>query len=291
MKGIYIAAIVATALAIAIDGGVIWWKSGRAHRPLLLLAFLATIPMCALMFYAVRMPFNDWLVGVMGAKDPFYRFLTTFYAPLTEEPAKLWPLLIPWFRRRIVKENAVAIAMALGLGFGVGEMWFLAERISHDPTLSAYPWYQLTGFINERFMVCIMHGAFTATALVALRKGRFAFGFAGAAFLHYLGNFPIYLGALDVGHLGKPTWTIILGVWVALYFVAMLTLIIWYAAGRKQAGRAVFGRAKCPACGTVYDRPLFGFNLVTKRYEPCPACHKWHLTGEYKEPPAAKPAS
>lgn len=289
MKGIYVAAIIATALALGIEGGVIWWRSKRPDRPLLLIAFAAALPMCALMFYLVRMPINDWLVGIMGKENSLYRFLTTFYAPLTEEPAKLWPLLIPWFRRRITKENAVIVAAALGLGFGVGEMWFLAEKISHVPKIAALPWYQLTGFINERFMVCIMHGAFTAAALKGLRSGRAAMGFAGAGLLHYFGNFPIYLASFDLGGLGKPAWTIILSAWVALYFGAMLVLIFWLAAGKGKPGRALFGRAKCPACGAVYDRPMFAFNLGAKRYEPCPACKKWHITSEYKEPPAAAP--
>ncbi|MFN8539856.1 MAG: hypothetical protein U0232_20545 [Thermomicrobiales bacterium] len=87
--------------------------------------------------------------------------------PLTEEPAKLWPLLIPAFARRITRENAVRCAVALGLGFGIGEIGFIAQLIYADGDFNALPWYNFSGFINERFMVCLIHGGFVTSPSAA----------------------------------------------------------------------------------------------------------------------------
>jgi hypothetical protein len=56
-------------------------------------------------------------------------------------------------------------------------------------------------------MVCLFHSAFVSVALWQLR-GRFALGFAGAAALHWLCNFPLLLMAWNVGGLGKTFWTV-----------------------------------------------------------------------------------
>ena len=282
MPNIYIMAIITTALSLGILGSIIFARADRKDRLLLAVAIIAQLPMCALAFYLVRMPVDGLLRNWLGGSSGTYGFLTTFYAPLTEEPAKLLPLLIPWFLRGIEEKNRVRVAMALGLGFGIGEMWVVAHWISASPEFSGLPWYMFTGYLGERFMVCIMHGAFTAMALHRLHRG-FVIGVLGAMFLHYIGNFPIYLGGINLWGLGEANWTTIVSLWIMLYFFAMMALLAYLAYGKPQAGRLIFGRAKCPECGEVYPRPLFAINMVTRRYEPCPACKRWHWTKEWKE--------
>jgi len=45
----------------------------------------------------------------------------------------------------------------------------------------------------------------------------------------------------------------------------------------------IIGQVRYAECGEVYDRPLWGMNLVTRRYERCPQCKRWHITGKEDE--------
>jgi hypothetical protein len=164
------------------------------------------------------------------------------YAPLTEEPAKLWPLLLPAFRRSIARGNAVRAAMALGLGFALGEMGFVASLVARQPEMLRLPFYQFSGFFFERLATCILHGGFTATALCRLpalgRNGNagFAMGLAAAFALHLLGNAPIVIVAA-LG-LAPAASQMILGNWVIVYAMAMGGLLGFYA---RSLGRAAPG--------------------------------------------------
>jgi len=283
LPGIYVAAIIATAVALLVFGIYVLFRAPRKERPLLIAATLLNVPFSPLAFHLVRMPLDRVIGKFLAAYPDVFLFVKTFYAPLTEEPAKLWLLLLPWFVRKIRRENAGRVAMALGLGFGVGEIWLLAQMIASSPSLASYPWYYFGGFIGERFMVCLMHGAFTAAALWRLRRG-FVLGLLTAMALHYLGNFPIYLAAIDALGLGKTVWQYVLSIWIVLYFLLMLTVLAFFAYGKFHPGRIFFGLAKCPDCGTIYPRPFWGINLGNRRHEKCPACKKWHRTREYKGP-------
>ncbi|TES93873.1 MAG: PrsW family intramembrane metalloprotease [Candidatus Cloacimonadota bacterium] len=225
MQGIYIAAVVTTILSLGIIGVFLVWKIPKKEKGILLAVVLLEIPMCALAFYFIRFPLDGWLQRLLSSSPGIYRFLTTFYAPITEEPIKLWVLAIPWIFRRIERKNAIRFAVAIGLGFGIGEMWMLAEQFAKDPYIASLHWYQLGGYIQERFMVCVMHGAFTAPVICFLRKKTIILGILCALFLHYLGNFPIYLAGLNFLGLSISTWKIILTVWVQLYFLGMLGLL------------------------------------------------------------------
>ena len=278
MKGIYIAALITTATSLALYGALLKRLSAPSDRRLLILAFCLTLPLQPLAFYLVRVPLNAWLVELLGKDSGLYLFLTTFYAPLTEEPAKLLPLILPLLYRHIRRENFVNFALALGVGFGIGELWFLAERVARTPELAPLPFYMFGGFFAERLMVCLMHSAFTAVALRKLRNG-FLWGVLGAMALHYLGNFPLFLAALDFGRLGKPIWQMILVIWVQLYFVSMVALLARLTYGRFEVGRFILGEALCPECGAMYPRPLLGINMFKWRYERCPHCRKFHWVG------------
>lgn len=197
---------------------------------------------------------------------------------MTEEAAKLIPLLIPAICRDIRRENFLRYALAIGVGFAIGEMWFVANRISHMPTLAALPFYQFGGFMSERLMVCIFHSAFLSVSLRCLPRN-FALGLAGAVALHWLGNFPLSLRVWNAGGLGPEKWALIIQGWLLLYFLFSLALLFFFAYGHKLSpGRMFFGRRHCPGCAQDYDAPFFAFNMGSSRYERCPHCRRWHWT-------------
>ena len=122
MHQIYVAAILTTGLAVAIFGTLIRRLKLPANPRLLWLAALIVLPLEPAAFYFVRVPLDHWLTGVLGSDSVILHWLVTFYAPLTEEPAKLVPLLIPAIRRDISRANVGRYALAIGLGFAIGEM-------------------------------------------------------------------------------------------------------------------------------------------------------------------------
>ena len=276
MRGIYVAACITTTAAVGIFGTIAWRMKKPADRRWLLLAFLIVLPMQPLAFYLVRVPLDEWLAGLWGKQSGLYHFLTTFYAPLTEEPAKLLPLLVPAIFRDVRRENFVRYALAIGLGFGIGELWFIAERVSHDPQLGGLPFYYYGGFFGERLSVCLLHAAFVAVSLRQLRS-KFPLGLLGAMALHYFGNFPIFLMVKNAFGWGAGVWRVIVTVWLQLYLIGGILLLSYFTLGKFNPGRVFFGRSRCPGCGAVYSRPFFGMNLGLKRYERCPHCRKWHI--------------
>jgi len=278
MHGIYIAAIITTALVLGVYGSFILKMKLPVNRRALLIAFLLVLPAQPLAFYLVRIPADNWLTAVLGKESQLFEIIRLFYAPLTEEPAKLLPLIFPFILRDIGKENFVRYAMTIGLAFGIGEIWFVAERIMHNPQFSTMPFYYFGGFLGERFQVCLLHGAFNSLVLWRLRD-KLWLGFLLAAAAHFFGNFPIYLMAKDFGGLGSATWQVLVSLWVTVYFLSGIALLAYFRYGKANVGRFIFGRTKCPECGGIYDSPFFGLNLGTKRYEKCAHCRKWHITG------------
>lgn len=277
MHGIYLTAILTTGIAAAIFGPLIHKLKTPANERLVWLAAALALPLQPLAFYFVRVPLDHWLVTQLGSTSTAYQWLISLYAPLTEEPAKLVPLLIPAIRLDIQATNFVRYALAIGVGFAIGEMWFIADRVAQVPAFAGMPFYQFGGYLGERLLVCLFHSAFVSVALWRLRS-RFALGFAGAAALHWLGNFPILLMAWNVGGLGKTFWTVVIQLWLLFYFVGALALLSYFTFGRIAPGRMLFGVRRCPECGGDYDAPLFGLNFGPTRYERCPHCRRWHWT-------------
>ena len=230
---IYIAAIISNLLSLSIFGGVLMYLTPREERIFIGLLIVLMLPMNPLAYYVVRMPIDSLLSNVIGKESQIYGFIRNFYAPLTEEPAKLWPLLIPLFYRRINSSNLVRIAIAIGLGFGVGEAWTVATLMSKSPEIAAYPWYMLGGYIFERFMVCIAHAAFVAVAIhfIVIRRAVIS-GVLLGALLHFLGNFPIYLARNNMFGLGKDVWQGLLILWTNSYFLAMGAILAYMAYGK-----------------------------------------------------------
>ena len=151
---------------------------------------------------------------------------------------------------------------------------------ARQPTIAALPWYQLTGFINERLMTFAIHAGMTAIALVVWRQGAgFAAGLLLAMLAHWLSNFPITMA--QRGWLGpnQQVAQTIVALWVAVCFLAALVLLGWLDIGRVGLGTLLYGRALCPGCGYEFERRLVrGLTFGDQRYEPCPNCQKWHWT-------------
>jgi DNA-directed RNA polymerase subunit RPC12/RpoP len=287
MLQIYITATITTVFSVALLGWLGFLRAKSDIRPALLTAFLIVLPMQPLFFYLIRLPFHDLMKQWFAGNKPLLGFLTTFYAPLTEEPAKLIPLLLVFVRRQINRRNLASFAVMIGLGFGIGEMWMVAHEITRAPQFASLAWYDFMGYLNERFMVCILHASFTAFVLLFMRS-RFWLGILIAMSLHYALNFPIYLKAIDAFGIGKEAWDVVLSIYVLVCFIVLGMALIKLAAGEKTVAQEIYGEARCPQCGRIYPRPMFrAINLATQRYERCPYCGKWHMTSRYKPEAAA----
>jgi len=299
IPGIFLAALVSTLISLGVIGGALFFSAPASLRRSLALVLILQLPMCAVAFYALRVPVRYLIEMWINPQAPPYILASVLYAPLTEEPAKLCLLVFPWFRRLITPKNAVALGMTLGLGFGIGEMWFLAALVSRNPALADQPWYHFGGFISERFMVCIFHGVFTSTAIRLFPQAPLR-GFCAAVGLHLLCNFPIALAAIRFGELERETWQTILIYWVQFYFLVLIVLLFWYIyrdTGITFIGllRRLAGRGRCPACGLVFER-WGGVSLVNGgwllprwNYDRCRACRKFYWTETVTDPPTAPP--
>src|SRR5579872_1516364 len=287
--GLYVAAGLTSLFSLLVIAGFILNGTPRANWRFLATVMAVHLPMSLIAFYWLRLPVKGWLAGQLGPESALFAFLDTCFAPLTEEPAKLWLLLFPWFRLRLRQQNAPYVGLAIGLGFGISEAWMIAGLISEEPQIAGIPWYAfgtLNGFMTERFMVCVHHGVFTAAALRLFHRAPLG-GVLCAMGLHYLGNFPIALKAWNAGGLGQTTWTFIVQIWILLFFFGMLVLLNRFLKSADPAWRGLrqhlLGRAKCPGCGLIYERPWLAVNMGTRRYEPCPGCKRWHYTTTWKE--------
>jgi hypothetical protein len=225
-------------IALLIYGAVIitiaYFKRELVNKLWLFIAFLIVLPMQPLAFYLVRMPVNNFLVAKLGAASWLYQFISLWYAPLTEEPAKLVPLILPFIFRDIKQENFGLYALTIGLGFGIGEMWFIANRIAGNPRFDSLPFYAfLSGFGVERFMVCLFHGAFVSLSLWRLRN-KFWFGFLLALLAHFFGNFPIFLASKNLFGLGQQAWQLIVLLWLQIYFIGAIVLLVIFNVMKKD---------------------------------------------------------
>jgi hypothetical protein len=234
--GIYIAAVITTLAVVAAFGYLAVRLSARDDRRWLLLAALIALPLQPLAFYLVRLPLDGLLRAGIGTGTA-YGWLTTFYAPLTEEPAKWLVLAVPVVRKLLRPDNAAAIALAIGLGFGVGEIWFLAASIAQVPAYAAVPFWMFGGFFTERFVVCFLHGGFIVFLVAALAGGRSLLPGAliGMA-LHWSVNLPIFLRSLLAFGISGETWTMI-----ASLFPMLVAILLGIAIGQMPRKRPPAG--------------------------------------------------
>ena len=286
MSGLITAAVVVTFLGIAVCGTIILQVAEKKNYPLLATLFLLALPLSAGTYYIVRLPLKAAIEARLDKGSAVNTIARLCYAPLTEEPAKLLPLLVlllPLFWGRLTRENVVAIAMALGLGFAIGEMWLIFQFIAESPDLvpggkwanvPAHEFYFFGGYVSERLQTCFTHSGFVVLSVWGLRRGPgwFVLGLAGAMTLHFLGNFPIYLMNIDAFGWGKPVWQQLVGLWVALFTVFSLVLLGGMYFGPAALKKLFTAKVKCPDCGELYSQPIFGMNAGMKRYERCPHC-------------------
>lgn len=271
---ILIAAAITTVLVIGLYGYLIKRVAERADWPVLILAAVVALPLQPLAFYLVRLPLHHTLTAALGA-GALLTAISLFYAPLTEEPAKWLPLLVPAIRRRLTPTNAVAMALAVGLGFGIGEIWFIATQLAALPSIAEQPFYAFGGFLVERTLVCFMHGGMIAFAFSRLANGRsFLLGGLIGMALHFALNFPLFLGGIDLFGLGGAVWTVLLTLWTGVFTVILGMLVSWLSHGRFR--EAVLGYSDCPECGAHYPRPLITPRIGPLRYERCPNCRRFH---------------
>jgi hypothetical protein len=281
MPGIYITAIITSGLALAAVGTMLWQVTQSEDRGLILLLFALTLPLSPATFYGVRKPIDRYLESQLGKESGPLTAVRLWYAPLTEEPAKLAPLLVlllPQFRGRLTSKAVVAVAMALGLGFALGEIWLVAGFVAGDPKVGKLPFHMYGGFLGERLQTCFIHPGFTVVSVAALARGWrwFPLGLLGSMTLHFLGNFPIYLMKQNVWQLGEQAWGTIVSLWVVAFTVGSLVLLGLIYFGPAAAKKLFTARVLCPDCGERYRQPIFGLNMGMKRYEQCPLCKKWH---------------
>lgn len=272
---VLIAAAITTAVALAAQTWLILKLAPPENRHVLAIAGLAAVPLHPAAFYALRLPLHGLLTDLLGTGQPL-AIVSLLYAPVTEELAKLFVLLIPLVRRYLSPPSAVALSLAIGLGFGIGEIWFLATRLMDVPAFAAQPFWMFGGFLTERFVVCFLHGAMMIFALAWLAERGilwFVLGVLVAMTIHFAINFPIYLMANEVFGWSREAWSQLIMLWIVAVAVTLLIDAVRMT-GRRT--RAVFlGTAVCPSCGRTYDRPWIALNLGIKRYERCP-CGHWH---------------
>lgn len=286
MPQIYVIAIIFSCVALAVAGVIFWKVVPEESRGLMLGLFLMELPLQPLAFFCVRRPVHHWLTAWFGAHAEYkwsFDYITLFYAPVTEELAKLLPVVLLIGLGHRARLNWRTMIGPIGFGFGIGEGWAIAYLNSLNPELAKYMWYELMPFLGERFMVCFIHGGMTCAGLYfAMSRGRWAAGVLLAMFLHFCLNAPIYfLGPAQLG-LGKIAYAVTLQLLVVLALLGSLALLL----GGEHAvrlGKTLFGRAQCPQCQEIYDRSLWGFNLGVRRYEKCPKCGRWNVTGEWRE--------
>lgn len=282
------ATLITVIVAVLVSGTIFFVTAPKNELPLLALCAALTAPMCWIMLHLVREPLDTALQSFAFA-DVWLPWLRTAWAPLTEEPSKLWPLLLPWVRHRVTKENFIRIAMALGCGFAFGEVFTVAQLLSErTPEIAAMPWYLLSPMITERLMTFCIHSGMTAIALGAWKGGTgIVIGLPLAMVAHFLTNFPIVMArhgwfgpASEVSQLIVYSWVVS----CTLLSAAGLYRAYQRSGERNTGGKLIYGTAICPGCKLEFERTLMAaVNLGTSlRYERCPHCHRWYWTRRQK---------
>lgn len=233
--GLLIAAAVTFALIVAVWGSQLRRITPEGERRFLLVAAALTLPMFFVALWGVRFPITDPLILRFAAwlhpdlptsalrSTAAYLLPKSLEAPLVEEPAKLWPLALPFFRARLRHASPVRVALALGLGFALSEVAGLAALLAQHPLYRTLPFWAFRGFIVERLVVTLFHGAFTALALRRWGR-RFGAGVLAAMAAHWACNFPIILMALDVPPLGA-LWPKVITAWIGVCFSALAVFV------------------------------------------------------------------
>jgi len=195
VHGIYIAALIATVISMLLWGGLVYWLSGskRVYFALMLM----NLPLSAIVNLYIKKPMYETLTSllkvppILDITSPWwFLLLIHFLPPISEEAIKLSPLIAGRVRNIVNKSSALWMGMAFGMGFGIGEIWYLAWRISMMPEYAEYPFYYFGGFIGERIIAVFIHGVMTAIAVIRFMNGRggLLVGYIWAVLFHAFAN-------------------------------------------------------------------------------------------------------
>jgi uncharacterized membrane protein YhfC len=192
--GIWIAAVIATGLSVGIGQPLLRAWIGRDRRYYLALGI--SLFLSPLINLGVKKPVLGYMLHHfhISPKTPqwplWFAMLALLLVGVSEEAIKLVPVLVPPIRKSIrVLGSAIPMAFAIGLGFALGEIWYVAYRISiTDPGIASMPFYLLGGFISERVGTVVVHSFLALVALrgLLLRWPRFLLSASAAMLLHAL---------------------------------------------------------------------------------------------------------
>lgn len=197
------------------------------------LAWLVAValPFSALVNLAVKTPLLRTVVeasgvSTSGAVPPLWFLLfSLLLAPVTEEAIKLLPALARPVRRYLAEDRGAGLwaGLFLGVGFGLGEIGYLAWRLTGTPAVAGVPVWQFTGFLTERLYVTFGHGILTAVAVYGLARGwlRGLRGYAYAVLLHATLNVGALLYQLKLAPVQ------VAGLWGMGVFVGLILLFMW----------------------------------------------------------------
>ena len=236
--GIWIAAAIATALSVWIGRALLQAWIGRDHRYYLALAtslFLSPMVNLGLKKPVLGYMLHRFHVSPKMPEWPWwFAILALLLVGVSEEAIKLAPLLVPSVRKSIpALGSAIPMAFAIGLGFAIGEIWYVAYRVSiADPVSASLPFYMLGGFTTERVGTVVVHSFLAFVALRGLLRGwlRFLLGAVTAMLAHALMDATAMLFQMKLVTVEAA----------ALVFLPLVFLcaIPFYRYGRKQAPSA-----------------------------------------------------
>ena len=99
----------------------------------------------------------------------------------------------------------------------------------------------------------------------------------------------IFLAVLGVFGQDRGLFLMVASLWVALMTIVMALAVVFYIATGRGVRRVLRPTKTCPGCAQRYTAPTMGLNMLTKRYERCPYCRKWHWTPAFGEAEEAGP--
>ena len=168
---IYVTAMMVTLIVLFIVYLVARWGNLDVNK--VFIAIIAGLPLSAVVNLAIKKPVILYIIKVftlennIGTLPTHVIILSLLVVGFSEEAIKMAPALLPSISKMLFKSNYYKIAFSwfIGIGFGLGEAYYIAYAISLNPAYSGYPYYFFTGYMNERTIVCLIHGILTVLAL------------------------------------------------------------------------------------------------------------------------------
>ncbi len=168
---IYVTATMVTLIVLFIVYLVARWGNLEINK--VSIAIIAGLPLSAIVNLLIKKPVILYMLKVSGLENhintlPIHiLILTLLVVGFSEEAIKMAPALLPPISKMLFRSKYYKIAFSwfIGVGFGLGEAYYIAYAISLSPAYSGYPYYYFAGYMNERTIVCLIHGILTVLAL------------------------------------------------------------------------------------------------------------------------------